>query len=75
MSTVPCLAQQAHQTSASIKQSKIADPAVCKGRMNCVNTEMRKAAAVHNADRRAKAQAQAKSQNPNATATQSEVKQ
>lgn len=69
------LAQQAHQTSASIKQSKIANPAACRGRMNCINTEMRKAAAIRNADRRAKAQVQARSQNPSSTTHKSEVKQ
>jgi hypothetical protein len=68
---------ETHQTSASIKQSHTPDAQACKGRMNCYNAEMRKAAAIRNADRKAKAQIQSQSQAPskNSGTTQPEVKQ
>jgi hypothetical protein len=74
--SLPGLAQK-HQTSASIKQSHTSDAQACKGRMNCYNTEMRKAAAIRNADRKAKAQlqSQSKSSSKAPEATQQEVKQ
>lgn len=74
MFTLPCLAQQSYQTTASIKHSNTADTQACKGRMNCFNTEMRKSAAIRNADRKAKAQMQAKNKG-NAAVPQGEVKQ
>ena len=51
----PSCAQDA-KTSGAVRQTHSADAQLCKGKMSCYTSEMRKAAAIRNADRKAKAQ-------------------
>jgi hypothetical protein len=70
----PSCAQDA-KTSGAVRQTHSADAQLCKGKMSCYTSEMRKAAAIRNADRKAKAQIQAKNKGNTPTTQQQEVKQ